>query len=794
MRDWTLGPGDPLNLTLAADFRLCAPDFANEHIWELELGGGDPSALALCTTYGLRARAMRIFPRFMLGNQTVTAPGDFFFPPCLHSFFPNILRLEFSPFADIVVSAEYWIPDSHTVAGRLTVVNRGDEPLSLLLELCGQLVPMEGQSLAAVSMQSVNVLSGRSADLAPVIFLTGGPRPGSGPHPSLSLDLALAAGGSRSFTWAEAALSDPADSFELARRTAARPWEAEQARIEMTNAAQTIEVHTGDPDWDAAFAFSQKAAFSLFFDPSQHLPYPSFVLARQPDHGRSTRGDGSDYSYLWSGQSPLEAYYLASLLPGAPELAAGLVRNFLATQTDDGAVDWKPGLAGQRGRWLAAPLLASLAWQTYQRTRDTDFLREIQPGMRAFLQCWFDERHDRDRDGFPEWNHPLQTGLEDNPAFTVWAKDGQGAEISAVESPGLAAMLYREVQSQILIAEALGSSTVRGQLEEKAGELHRLIEECWEAKVNLYHNRDRDTHRSPAGKMIKSHKGGKGFTVNRVFKQPTRLLVRVELKNGATRRLEIVLHGQTGDVPVTERLENGDFQWRADLAVATGHQLYTRLDEVEVTGVDAGDRVSVKVMDFSGEDITLFLPLWAGIPTPRRAGEIVSRALFAGDRFGRPFGIPACGSAATPAEPSTDSVYQEVHLPWNALIGEGLLSYGFREEAARLTTQLMGAVIQNLKRQHAFARAYHAETGVGLGERNAVQGLAPLGLFLETLGVEIQSPQRVILEGKNPFPWPVTVKYRGLTVTRHVEQTVVVFPDGQTVTLNDPTEAIVSVD
>jgi hypothetical protein len=50
------------------------------------------------------------------------------------------------------------------------------------------------------------------------------------------------------------------------------------------------------------------------------------------------------------------------------------------------------------------------------------------------------------------------------------------------------------------------------------------------------------------------------------------------------------------------------------------------------------------------------------------------------------------------------------------------------------------------------------------------------------------------LTGKNPFPWPVTVKYRGLTVTRQAEQTVVAFPDGQTLTLDDPTDAVVSID
>lgn len=64
MRNWNLGPGDPLQLTIAADARLTPTDYTNDHIWELDLSGGDPSALALRTTFGLRARLMRLFPRF----------------------------------------------------------------------------------------------------------------------------------------------------------------------------------------------------------------------------------------------------------------------------------------------------------------------------------------------------------------------------------------------------------------------------------------------------------------------------------------------------------------------------------------------------------------------------------------------------------------------------------------------------------------------------------------------------------------------------------------------------------
>ena len=112
MRDWNLAPGDPLALTLAADFRLCTPDYVNDQIWELETGGGDPPALALHTTYGLRARLMRIFPRFSLGTQAVTDPARFFQPPRLRRFYPNFLLLEFSPFPGLDVVAEYWGPDS----------------------------------------------------------------------------------------------------------------------------------------------------------------------------------------------------------------------------------------------------------------------------------------------------------------------------------------------------------------------------------------------------------------------------------------------------------------------------------------------------------------------------------------------------------------------------------------------------------------------------------------------------------------------------------------------------------
>ena len=317
MRDWSLAQGDPLSLSLAADSRLSIPDYLNDHIWELLLGGGEPAALSLRTTYGLRAKSMRIFLRFSENGKTVSDPATFALPPTVRRFYPNFLLLDYSPLPTIDVSSEYWVPQSNAVSGRVTVANKTNAIRKIRLEVCAVLTPIDGQGMTATQLQLVNVLAGQTGGLSPVFFLTGGPAHGSGPHPSLFLDLDLGPGATRQLTWAQAALPDLQYSFDLARQIAARPWEAERARLELLNSSQTIDIHTGDKDWDAAFAFSQNAAFGMLFPPNEYLPNPSIVSVRGPDHGYSPKGDGTDYPASWSGQTPFEAYYLASVLPAS---------------------------------------------------------------------------------------------------------------------------------------------------------------------------------------------------------------------------------------------------------------------------------------------------------------------------------------------------------------------------------------------------------------------------------------------------------------------------------------------
>jgi hypothetical protein len=125
------------------------------------------------------------------------------------------------------------------------------------------------------------------------------------------------------------------------------------------------------------------------------------------------------------------------------------------------------------------------------------------------------------------------------------------------------------------------------------------------------------------------------------------------------------------------------------------------------------------------------------------------------------------------------------------MMGEGLLHYGDRKETVDLVTRIMTGIIENLKREHSFRKHYHAERSQGVGERNALAGLPPLGLFLASLGVRILSPWKVFLHGSNKYPWPVRLKYRGMVIECNPADTLITFPDGQQVIIDDPEPCII---
>jgi hypothetical protein len=792
MLEWTLKSGDPAFLTIGADIRVGNVSYTNDQIWELVIGRSEPPAIALQTTFGMRARSFRIFPRFGEGEASISDPALFLTPLTVQRYFPNYARLAFSPLPGMAVLAEYWIPTSQSALGRFTLINLTANSRKIDLEVVGILSPgPEGEHMRLEEFEAATLLTGKTNGLAPVIYLIGGTQPPSGPLPSLATRVELSPKGSKKIIWAEAALGDVAASLKHARQSAACNWEACLARLEQLNAG-LVEIRTGDPAWDHVLTRSQILAHSLMVGPTSQLPYPSFTQTRQPDQGFSLRGDGGDYSHLWNGQNPLEAYYLSGLLlPASPDLARGLLLNFLSTQTESGEIDLKPGLGGQRSQLLATPLLASLTWRIYEDTEDRKLIEESYPKLVSFFKAWFQSTNDRDRDGVPEWEHVFQTGLEDHPLFAQYNSWSQGIDPTLVESPDLCAFLFRECQLLLEMAKLLNEKGDLDYLQTTAQRLKTTVESTWQGKDACYHYRDRDIHTSTAYEKVGSRNGSGNLLIDKEFKEPVRISLQLNFAEESTRRVLVFLHGSSSSgAHRIERLTAENFTWSGRNSYATAERTYISLERVEIQGLKENDQLKVFIPGLLNRDLTNLLPLWGGIPEPDRAADLIHETILNPETFFRPYGLEIFTDILPGSENDSHHLIQ---LPWNELIGEGMLAYGFRSEAGALVERLMQSTIISLGQSGAFHQLYQAESGTGLGERNSLQGLAPFRLFLDTLGVRIISPKRIFISGFNPYPWPVTVKYRGTTILRQREKTTVVFPDGQTLSTDKTTPSIITL-
>jgi hypothetical protein len=775
-------------LRIAADARLTRPDYVDDQIWELSLAGGEPPALSLNTTYGLRARSMRIFPGFGWERANVIDPDRFAQAPVVCRSFPNYLKLDLLPFPELEVEAEYWAVDSKIVAGRFVYRNQSQEVRETQLQLYAVLVPGESpQAMGDRMREGAVYLAGRTGSLSPVLFLAGGARVVRAPYSGLVVSAKLGSGESRSWSWVHAGFEGESESFDAAKAHIAGAWDAQIARLELHNDRQ-VEIETGDPAWDAALSFAQREAIAAFVGPTRSLSHPSFVETRLTEHGFSQLGDGEDYGRHWNGQMALHAYHIIQqLLPSEPELAKGVLLNYLSVQSPDGSIDWKPGLAGQRDGLLCIPLLATMAERIYRRTEDTAFLAACFEPLQRFLDVWFSKEHDRDQDGHPEWDHTRHSGYDDNPSFVRWHEWGQGLDISKTETPDLASYLIRECRAMSAMAGALGREEVQAVFEGRIEVLDECVSRSWSEARVVYSHVERELHGAIAGERLGSGRGEFELEVDRSFDTPVRVLIRSRGEEGLSHAIKVFIHGRGRRGPAgTERLTEYRFQWFWDFGTATSEKTYAGVERIEVQGLSEDFETELWIADYTRQDQTLLLPLWAGVPDEDRARKLITETLLDEARFWRAFGIPACSAQDPAYAADAGDGSGGVWMVWNSMLGEALVRYGYREQAAELVGRLLNASVESLRNQHAFRECYNADRPEGLGGRAHVAGIAPLALFLDVLGVRLISTRKVQVEGFNPFPWPVSVSWRGLRIKREGDRTWVTFPDGQVSLVEGP--------
>jgi len=783
-----------LRLPIASDVRCGPTDYTNDQIWELRTGEGEPPALTLQTTFGLRSKYMRIFPRFIERDHAITDPENFFQKPNLLRFYPNYISLSFSPFMGINVNCEFWVPSSNQLSGRITTTNTRLTQRKITVQLVVLLSPTDdGFTMTNKEIESTKILHGKTGDLYPAIFLSPSPKASAGPYPALSVNLNLSPGSTRQLTWFHSAKTTLNESFKSIKQGSTLNWESEISQLNVLNES-FVEIKTGDTSWNEIFRLTQINALRLMVGPTDHLPNPSFVFSRHLDHGHSPIGTGLDYGQNWSGQTPLEANYLCSLLlPVETDLAIGLLENFISTLLSDGFIENKPGLGGQREGILATPILVDLTWRIYQSTENKLFLAKYFPHLLSYIQTWFNDDHDQDKDGLPEWENLPQSGFEDNPIYSRWEPWSLGSDITKVETTSLCSFLYNEIKILIKIANILNEKDHIPTLEEKAIVLKTAVDKSWNTVDGIYKNWDFESHQSPRGETLGTIIGSGDLETNCELQYPSRINIRGKLNKKYQREILIFIHGiGSSGKQIIERLDFKQFTWQIETAngTANSERLYKFIEYIEVQRIGIEDQLSFQTMEISGLDQTQLLPLWAGIPDEKTASALISRTICNPEKFWRKHGIPACIESTD----NEDHPCWAVHMIWNDMLGKGLLKYGFHKEAAELVTNLLNTIAVSIKNKRTFSNYYHSEFGKGIGESDCIGGFAPIQLFLESLGVRIISPLKIYLNGVNPYPWPVMIQYKGLTINREADKTKITFPGGQSAIIKSKDPRLVTLD
>jgi hypothetical protein len=698
-----------------------------------------------------------------------------------------LAALDFAPFQGLFVQAEYFVPDSHAIAGRFTFHNRQSTPQAVNLRLSAYLQPgQQANPMGLVEMHGVSTLSGNATNIVPVVMMSGGARKVPAAYPSIQVAATLAPGGSKTWIWSHAALFEQQHSFEKCREMIQIPWESTVARVEMGN-VRLLSIETGDPDWDTVLWMTQKELLRGFIGPTAHNSRPGLVGRRGPDDGYALTSDGQDHTGPWGGLSTADTFYLArQALPLAPDFVKDVLRNILRTQNPGGELDWAPGMGGQRAGFQAIPLVATLAWDCYLWTEDELFLKEVFPGLFSFYESWFTKRHDRDQDGYPEWDHAPQSGLESRPSFNRFDSWAQGFDISHAETVDLAVYLYREGQALISMAKVMQREGLTAVIQERIYELARRVDANWSEKRSSYQHIDRDSHASHSGLQLVKRRGESETEVERQLTPPARLLLRLKGDPARAKKLKVdIVSAGARKRRRTESLTHRKFQSFWEWSTHTTDKLNHRIRNISIKGIDHKMTMEVVIPDLEREDITLTLPLWAGWLEQSRAKALVRNTITNPEEYWRQNGlasIPASDKSYTAEE---DGSVEAVCMLWNCLIGFGLVENGFRGEAGQLFQKLMVTVLNVLKRNKAFYSNYHADEHRGIGSKGSLQGLIPIDLFLAILGVRIISPTKVWVEPGHPYPWPVKIDWQGLSLLCKQNAHLISFPNGQQVTIEE---------
>ncbi len=746
-----------IHQNLAADHNLTKIDPVNDQIWEFSAGTGEPPALEIASTYGLRAFSMRVFPRFQHERISLTDPSSFFeFPSVVYSA-PNFIHVHFAPFNFIEVNLRIWVPTSQVIVGQVNLDLKTDQPEVMRMEWVAMLSPFPGGTIMTAMDYSINtILAGKSRNLEPVFLLTGAPRAGFSTNPGLGVTISLRPSLPRQFTWVLASLENKEISFYAARKYSASLLEAEQLKIEMTRKKRSITIDTIDGKVNSKIHQSQNRMEQLVLPPFDKFQHETFVHSRLVDHGYSNSRDASDSGPNWGIQTSLDAWLVSRIqLPAHTDFIKGVLQNFVDQQMANGTIDMLTTWTGKHTGKLCTPLLASLAVDLHQYLQDEEWLALVFPSLLRNLQVWFQEKLHENESGFPRWEHPLQLGFSVSDSTEEVETRDWSIFVRTAESPALVALLYRECKSLSKIAATLGHGEDAAWLEEKALQLKTQVADCWNGKNARFQNRDMVNHSSTKpGKAITYHRNGI-FPIRDKRSSSSFTIIKVHLVNGIVHPVSVeIIFNKGKKITLTEK----EFDWSVNYGIALLERSVENIRAIRISGLMRGESANIFEPNFASFDPTLIIPFWAGLASPEQASSFFASHVDEIEHLGE----------------SKERIPSYLRV----MFIESLMRYKMEDRAARL----FHTWYLDKNSDNEPPNAHPARNPISV-EYTHLDDLIPIHTLLTLSGISCWAANEITVENINQHLGPITVQYGQTVLDLSRDTCVIKHENGETSTI-----------
>ncbi|MDY6846221.1 MAG: hypothetical protein SVP52_03700, partial [Chloroflexota bacterium] len=711
---------------------------------------------------------------FIYENQRISNPDDFVHPPKVTNYTPSSVQIEAKYRDHFEFEFICYLPEPDVLTGSIQIRNLQAIPINITVQLAVKLVPMgKGQPSHPEKWGGNQFLAGKTDTLEPILFMTGGPSAINNPFPALSLQLDIEAQHVQDVSWVLVSKESKTKGLEKARAITTSSWRfGFQANVKRDQ-RQTIQIETGNPDWDAAFLLAQVNARTHFVRPAKDENEFGFIKTRLPDHTSFNQED----PYLSDSLTNLDLYHLSQvLMPASADMFAPLLEKHVIHQIERRKPNPEDKDFPSKKTKNGSPILATTVLAVYEITKNNDFLSTLYPFLTEFFRSWVSDHALGNEKEHLVWDTPAQlqidTGLY---TYDFWETYCKGLDITKAESPALYAMLYREAKALYKISKTMGERAQQRYFSRWQKELFKRLEDCWHEDDEAYGYQDIQSHLSPSQELHFTGRVKNDVEVKKTFIKPQRLQCHIIASDEHTRACTVKIKGlSTTGEKIEEVFKSQNILWVLGQAHLTTENLFGDLVSISFEGFTPDDQFILESADFTQQDITCLLPLWADAGSHAHRQSLASGWLDS-HRKSFSYGIPETwlGKQALP-----EDLPIRVNVLWNTLIIDGIAQQGKNKTAASLYTNLMDAIIHGLKNYDGFYPLFDHKNGRPTGQYNALSGLIPIQLFLKIAGIKLFSPNKVAVWGRNPFPWSIEVHWRGLSLIKEQSYTSITFPNG----------------